>query len=84
MNALIFKHVNGWLKGIGEILRDFSDEVTEDEMAKMALELDRIRARLAFIQNAKTGNTIAPCAGHQPACDGNCIATRGDNNETIS
>lgn len=54
---------------------------TEDEYAEMTLWLDRIRARMSYNINKRPDSILAPTSGHQPSCDGKCIATRGNKND---
>lgn len=78
MKDMIFGYIIGWLIKIEDALRKDADDITEEQYSKIMLELDRVRAALAHCKYGKpNGNNLAPNSGHQPSCDGNCIATRG-------
>lgn len=60
-----------------DVLKLGEDELSEDDISKIVLEADRLRAALYFRKYGIPDCKLAPSAGHQPSCDGNCIATRG-------
>lgn len=60
------------------VLRHGKEEIPEDEFSNIALEIDRLRAALFFRKYGIPSECqLAKNSGHQPSCDGNCIATRG-------
>lgn len=82
MHDSVWKVVSN-LRECEGILRNESSIIREEDISVIALELDRIRAALFYAKyGIPNDNTLAKNSGHQPSCDGNCIATRGSKNES--
>jgi hypothetical protein len=77
MNIFLCKAIV-YLRSADKEIRQCED-IDDEQFSTMVLEIDRIRATLSHLKNGKPcGNTLAKNCGHQPSCDGNCIATRGN------